>query len=173
MLRNKKTDAWRSRRLWLQVAMGMLVAPHTFMAHADPDIGQPLPRLDIALIDGTIISGRELQEKVVIYLFWATWCPICIGEMKNYQALRNEYKESGLEVLALSLDQDPGEVRKFLSHNRYDIPMAMRSDAFRQAFGDIRGTPTLFIVDRRGIVRFKHLGAISPKDLGRIVEKLL
>lgn len=77
------------------------------------------------------------------------------------------------EVLALSLDQEPGEVKEFLAHNRYSIPMAMRSDAFRQAFGDIRGTPTLFIVDRRGVVRFKHLGAIPPGDLGRIVEKLL
>ncbi|WP_313952162.1 TlpA disulfide reductase family protein [Accumulibacter sp.] len=149
------------------------MAPHALTAHANGNVGQPLPLLNIELIDGTRITGRQLQGKIVVYLFWATWCPICVGEMESYQALRNAYKDKGLEVLALSLDQEAGDVKAFVSRNPYDLPMAMRSDAVREAFGDIRGTPTVFVVDRTGILRFKHLGGISPENLGRIVEQLL
>ncbi|MEF8730700.1 MAG: TlpA disulfide reductase family protein [Candidatus Accumulibacter meliphilus] len=173
MLKTTRTAPPGSRRAWLQFAMATLVTPWVFSAHADLEIGQPVQALDIELIDGTLTTADQWRSKTVIYLFWATWCPICVGEMAAYQALRNRHKSQGLELLALALDQEVSEVRAFAADVGYDFPMAMRSDAVRGAFGDIRGTPTVFIVDRRGIVGFKHLGAIAPDDLGRIVETLL
>ena len=110
---------------------------------------------------------------MVVYLFWATWCPVCVSEMPHFQTLLNKFRNRGLEVLALSLDRDADDVRAFRARNRYTLPMAMRSDALRDAFGDIRGTPTIFIVDRKRMVSLKHLGTLMPDELEHAVTLLL
>ncbi len=173
MPKDQKTDIWRFRRRWMQVAMGALIAPRAFAAPSGLEVGREAPRPDVKLIDGNIISGRQLQGKAVVYLFWATWCPVCVAEIAHYEALRNKYKERGLEVLALSLDEEPGAVKAFRARNPYTLPMAMRSDALREVFGNIRGTPTILFVDRAGLLRLKHLGPIAPDELEYIVTLML
>lgn len=173
MLINQKRDTKKSRRLWLKLAMGILVAPCALAAQADPNVSHSIHQLDITLIDGSVISRSQLQGKVVIYLFWATWCPVCVGEMGRFEALRNKYKEQGLELLAISLDRDADEVRAFRARKQYQLPMAMRSDELRHNFGNIRGTPTIFIVDRTSTLRVKHLGAFPAQELERMVATLL
>lgn len=162
-----------SRRQWLQLAVGLLIAPQVVgEAHA-VESGQTIPVLDVALIDGSTWAGKEQQGKVIVYLFWATWCPVCVGEMRHYQALRDKFKERGLEILALSLDSDAQDVMTFRANHPYDLPMAMRTSVIRKTFGDIRGTPTLFIADRKGVIGFKHMGAIGKTELEQQVNDLL
>jgi thiol-disulfide isomerase/thioredoxin len=172
MIRNQGKVAGTLRRQWLQVAMGLLIAPLAMATRANSQ-GQRLPPMDITLLDGSVMMHRKLQDKVLVFLFWATWCPVCVSEMPHYEALRSKYKDRGLEVLALSLDRDVDEVRAFLARNFYSLPMAMRSDALRDAFGNIRGTPTVFIADRKRIVRLMHLGVLAPDELENAVTGLL
>lgn len=170
---DQKTKADKSRRLWLQIAIGSLIAPCAISAQSAISVGQPVPLLDLVLIDGTAMLRNQLSGKVTIYLFWATWCPVCVQEMDHYQALHNKYKDRGIEVLALSLDQEENDVKKFLANKHFDLKIAMRTDTVRRAFGNIQGTPTVFVTDRNGTLRFKHLGAISREDLEQKVAQLL
>lgn len=170
---DRKTRINPSRRLWLQIAMGALIAPRAVAARSSLSVGQAIPPFDVVLVDGAAMPRQQLRGKVAIYLFWATWCPVCVSEMAHYQALHDQYHGRGLALLALSLDSEVGDVRAFRARQPYTLPMAMRSDALRQVFGDIRGTPTVFIADRNGILRVKHLGALAPDELEHMVGGLL
>jgi len=107
------------------------------------EAGQPAPKLDTKLIDGKVLAASQTEGKVVVQLFWATWCPICASELPGFQKLYTAYKPRGLEIIAVSLDRDPGEVKEFWRAHGYTFPVAMRSDTIRQGYGRIVGVPTL------------------------------
>ncbi len=156
-----------------QFVAALLLGICSLTAHADLEEGQAAPRLDTVLIDGKILTSRQTEGKVVVQLFWATWCPICASELPGFQKLHDTYKSRGLEIIAVSLDRNPGEVTEFLRANGYTFPVAMRSDDLRQGYGRIVGTPTLYLIDRKGTVRLKHLGHMTYDELKEQVKALL
>lgn len=143
------------------------------VALADLEPGQTLPRLDIELLDGETLAASQLAGKPVAYLFWATWCHVCRAELPSYQKLYAKYQARGFRVVALSLDESAAEAKHFWAIAGYSFPVAMRTDALREAFGGIRGTPTLYVVDREGRLVKKQLGDIDPRELEAIVKQLL
>ena len=158
-----------SRVLWIPVQwaalrwcaalllMTALLAPGASAAQLQA--GDSAPRLDIQLLDGSTLPAKALEGKVVVSMFWATWCHICVADMPKMQQLHETYGARGLVILAISLDRDREEVLHFLGATKYSFAVAMRSGAMREEYGSIRGTPTYFIADRRGVVRMHHLGA--------------
>lgn len=157
------------RKAVLIVVFGLF----SLSASADLDTGDASPRLDIELIGGNVLSTGQFKGKVVVYMIWATWCPICVHEMPEFQKVYDRYKPRGLEIVALSLDDDAGKVASFWRSNGYTFPVAMRSDEARQGFGTIKGTPTLFIVDRKGTVAYKYLGGMPDGELEQRIKALL
>lgn len=145
----------------------------SFAVRADLGAGDDAPRLDIELVGGKTLAASQLDGKVVVYMFWATWCPICVSELPDFQKVYNVHNARGLEIVALSLDENAGKVAKFWRGNGYTFPVAMRSDAVRYYFGNIKGTPTTFIVDRKGKVAYKHLGGMPDGELEKRIEALL
>ncbi len=154
----------------LAVIVLSLSAP---MAFADLEPGQTLPRLDIELLGGETLTATQLAGKPVAYLFWATWCHVCRGELPSYQKLHAQYQARGFRVIALSLDESAADVKKFWADAGYSFPVAMRSDALRDAFGDIKGTPTLYVIDREGRLVKKQLGDIDAGELEQLIKRLL
>ena len=142
-------------------------------ALADLEPGQMLPRLDIELLDGETLTANQLAGKPVAYLFWATWCHVCRAELPTYQKLHAQYQARGFRVVALSLDESATVAKRFWAITGYTFPVAMRSDALREAFGGIKGTPTLYVVDRAGRLVKKQLGDIDPAELEAIIKQLL
>lgn len=153
--------------------LAILLSLAASMAFADLGPGQTLPPLDISLLDGKTLTSTELTGKPAAYLFWATWCPICREELPAYQQLQVRYQARGFRVIALSLDKSESEVKRFWADAGYTIPVAMRTDELRDAFGDIRGTPTLYLIDRKGRLVKKHLGGISAAELEAMIKQLL
>ncbi|PKO72184.1 MAG: hypothetical protein CVU20_03275 [Betaproteobacteria bacterium HGW-Betaproteobacteria-14] len=157
------------RNAFIVLLLGMLA----LTARADLGQGDRAPWLDIDLIGGKTLAASQLDGKVVVYMIWATWCPICLHELPEFQKVHDRYKSRGLEIVALSLDDSAGKVADFWRHHGYTFPVAMRSDEARQGFGNIKGTPTIFIVDRKGKVAYKHLGGMPDGELEKRIEALL
>ncbi|HUX23873.1 MAG TPA: TlpA disulfide reductase family protein [Burkholderiales bacterium] len=151
----------------------LLFSTFALTAHADLQEGQAAPKLDATLIDGKVLTARQTEGKVVVQLFWATWCPICASELPEFQKLYDTYKPRDLEIIAVSLDRDPAEVNEFWRAHGYTFPVAMRSDTIRQGYGRIVGVPTLYIIDRKGIVRLKHLGHLTGDEIEAQIKALL
>ena len=144
------------------------------VAHAeDLQVGQTAPKLDTVLVDGRKLPARQQEGKVVLQYFWATWCPICRGELPQLQKLYEAYQPRGLEIIAQSLDDDRSAVLEFWRERGYTFPVAMRSGETRAGFGPIKGTPTLFLIDRRGTVRLRQLGTLPDGALEAQVKALL
>lgn len=135
--------------------------------------GKPAPQLDLKLLNGKILTGRQLQGKVVVQMYWATWCPYCRADLPELQRLYQQQHSRGLEIVALSIDESEKTVREFWKGKNYTFPSAMRSNAFFEHYGRIGTTPTYFIIDREGIVRHRINGAPVPGVIGQLVEKLL
>src|SRR5690349_3905859 len=77
------------------------------MDGAGPQVGRQVPDFELVTITGQKTRFSELQKKVVLVNFWATWCPPCMLEMKSVRDLREAYKDRGFEVVGIDLDDDP------------------------------------------------------------------
>ena len=60
------------------------------------------------------VSLKSLRGKVVFLNFWATWCIPCREEMPTMEKLHKEFKNRGLEVVAVNIKEDKKDVRKFV-----------------------------------------------------------
>ncbi len=160
----------RSLRWVLAAVIPLLLA---LSAHAQPREGHRLPRIDTELLDGRVVTAESLQGKVVVHMFWATWCTICLAELPDIQALHEKLGTQGLEVIALSVDRRRDDVIAFWQEHRYGFLVAMRTLQAREAFGDLTGTPTFLVSDRQGIVRARRTGIFAPGELERLIARLL
>lgn len=136
-------------------------------------VGDPAPRDDVTLVDGSILRDRDTSDKVVLTVFWATWCHICMRELPEFQKLRDRHHANGFEVLAISVDSDSLPVEDYLERSGLTFPVAMRTEALKSAWGPVQGTPLLYLTDRKGILRVRHLGAADLGELERTVVTLL
>jgi len=137
------------------------------------EIDQPAPELDVRLLSGKVLKAKDLRGKVVINMLWATWSPAARMELPEIQRLYQAHREKGLEVVALSIDENVGEVRDFWRKRGYSLPVAMRSEAFFERYGRVSTTPMFYVVDRQGVLRHRIAGPISPEKLEAILKPLL
>ena len=148
------------------------VRDHAYAAEI-AQVDRPAPELDVRLLGGKLLKAKELRGKVVVNVIWATWSPAARMELRDVQRLYREYRDKGLEVVALSIDENPGEVREFWSKRGYSFPVAMRSDAFFDHYGRVSTTPMFYIVDRQGTLRHRVAGTIGPEKLEALLKPLL
>jgi thiol-disulfide isomerase/thioredoxin len=137
------------RRLWIACFVA-LCAPAWGTAGAEP---RAAPPVTATLLDGTRFSLAEHGGKVVVINFWATWCAPCRAEMPALEAFYRKYRDSGLVILAISLDEpgDAGAVRDVM--RSYTFPAALSAHARYRGLGRIWRVPMTFVVDRRGRLR--------------------
>lgn len=125
------------------------------------------------LIDGRVLDSAHFDDKAVLVLMWATWCPNCLASLPHHARLYDAYRDKGFELLALSVDEDAAEVRGFLASNPYGFPVAMRTAAHRAVLGSIIGTPTLILLARDGRVAWRHLGEASYDEIELQLQSVL
>lgn len=109
--------------------------------------------------DGQEIKLADLQGKVVFINFWATWCPPCIAEMPSVNALYEQFKANP-QIVFLTVDADakPDKAKQFLDKNNYSLPLFTIASTIPASV--YSGTlPTTVIIDKKGMVVFKHEGA--------------
>jgi peroxiredoxin len=153
----------------------LFVAALLFAGAAQAQIqpGEAVPAFATRLLDGRDFPAAARKGKVLLVVFWATWCPACQKELPELQRLYDKYRERGFEILALSVDADRYTVEEFWKDHEYDFPAAMRAPAHTQVFGAVKGTPTLYLIDRKGILRLARLGAPGAAQLEAALKPLL
>jgi thiol-disulfide isomerase/thioredoxin len=117
--------------------------------------GQPLPRLTELKLDGTV---PDLSGKVVLLDFWASWCAPCKASFPAMADLQKRFADRGLVILAVSVDDDARAYSRFVERQKPPFTTVRDSGHKLVASLSAPAMPTSFLVDRRGIVRFRHEG---------------
>jgi thiol-disulfide isomerase/thioredoxin len=128
-------------------------------------VGQPL-KLKGAAADGREIDVQRMKGNVVLIDFWATWCGPCLGEVPRMKSLYGKFHERGFEIIGVSLDEKQETLKAFLEKNPTPWPQHWIKSWSR--FG-INSIPTLWLVDKKGIVRDVN----AREGLEQKVERLL
>jgi peroxiredoxin len=145
-----------------------------FFAAATIESGAKAPDWKLKDLQGKDVSSTDFKGKVVVIDFWATWCTPCRGEIPGYVELQKKYKDQGLVIVGLSVDQGgAGLVKKFVQEYKVNYPVVLADDGVVSAFGGVEAIPTTFVLDRSGKVAHKKVGAVATEDFEKILVPLL
>ncbi|PLX32184.1 MAG: hypothetical protein C0600_03495 [Ignavibacteria bacterium] len=137
-------------------------------------VGEKAPAFSLKDKDGNTVTLASLEGKVVVLNFWATWCPPCRAEIPDFKKVYQNYREKGVEIIGVSLDQKGwSAVRPFLKKWDINYPVVLGDAKIARAYGNIRSIPTTFIIDREGTITDSHVGAMSEDMLIKTFKKLL
>jgi peroxiredoxin len=133
------------------------------------------PESTFVLLDGSKKSTADLQGKVTLVNFWATSCTTCVAEMPEIVATYNKYNSQGFDTLAVAMSYDPPSyVVNFAETRKLPFQVAIdNTGSVAKAWGDVRLTPSTFIVNKRGEIVKTYVGAPNFPELHRLIEKLL
>jgi thiol-disulfide isomerase/thioredoxin len=132
-------------------------------------VDNPAPEFTARSMDGSTISLRDFEGRVVIVNFWTTWCPSCVAELPVLQEVDQRYSDQEVVVLAVDIGERESDVRRFLDDNDLDLTVLLdRSEEIAYAY-NIRSIPTAIIVDPYGEIDAVHLGAASASQLDEYI----
>jgi peroxiredoxin len=136
----------------------------------------PLPEFSLPDLSGKQHSIKEWQGKVLVINFWATWCPPCLKEMPEFEAMQNEFSDKGLQFVGIALD-DLEPIKEFIASKKITYPILLGEDQgtkLAHDLGNIVNTvPFTVIVDKKGLVTKSHMGELSREQLLETVTPLL
>lgn len=100
-------------------------------------------------LEGKSWTLKNLQGKVVLVNFWATWCPPCRKEMPDLDALYKQFRKQGLVILAIS-DEDAAKVKPFIAEKGISYTVLLDPSRKVNTLFNVMGIPKMFVYDRSG-----------------------
>jgi peroxiredoxin len=126
-------------------------------------------------VNGADVKLTDYKGKVVLLNFWATWCGPCKLEIPEFVEAYERYRDRGLVILGVLSEDDPSpqELQTFMADFKMNYPVFREHQQLAAANGELWALPTSFIIDRRGAICTKHMGAMSKEMLEREIKGLL
>jgi peroxiredoxin len=157
------------------VALGVYAAMHRSGRNHVTAISVLPAAPDLAMTDlnGGTLHTANYKGKVVLVNFWAAWCTPCAEEVPQFMALEKKYHDRGLQVIGVSVEDDPGELRDFYRKYQMNYPVAPADIKIADAFGGVLGLPTTFVIGKDSLIHGKHNGTTDFSALEQEVVALL
>jgi len=128
-------------------------------------------------VDGGSFAMSDVQGKVLLIDFWATWCGPCVAELPNIRRAYDNYHEQGLDVVGISLDDDKGSLAKFLEKHDEPWPQIFSEEPGKTGFNNplaksygINSIPSIHLVDQQGKIL---ASGIRGDGIDRAIAKAL
>ncbi len=139
-------------------------------------VGDTVPSFKARTIDGTkSIAVDDYRGKVVLIDFWASWCPPCLKSLPKYNELRREIGTSDFEIVAVNVDENTEDAKKFLAKHPVSYPIAKDPKGVLPGVFGVKAMPTSYLVDKNGVVKYVH-AAFKEGDIEKLrveIEKLI
>jgi peroxiredoxin len=140
------------------------------------------PEFSLTDAEGKPIDLASYRGKVVLLDFWATWCGGCKLEIPWYMEFDTKYKQQGLAVIGVSMDEDGWKsVRPFLEQKKdpetggntaMKYPVVIGNDSLAKQY-NLTSMPMTLLIDREGKIALSHTGVVNKDDFEGHIRQLL
>jgi peroxiredoxin len=131
---------------------------------ATPETRRRAPDFTLDDASGNPIRLSEFRGRVVLLSFWATWCVPCNTELPWFMKFQETYKDRGLAVLGVSLDDDGWKsVKPYIGGMKVNYPVMIASGDIVSRYGGLASLPVTLIIDKSGRIAVTHIG-LCPKN---------
>jgi peroxiredoxin len=166
-------------------ALALLVVPlmlHTARlesrstsAPAAPHKSEGIANLDLTFKDmnGAEVRLADYKGQVILLNVWATWCGPCELEIPELVEAYSKYKDRGVVILGVSLDDPAETLRAYAPKKQMNYPVLLWEDAFEDAYGPIVGVPITFFIGRDGTISRRHFGPVTKERIDQEIKALL
>lgn len=139
-------------------------------------VGRPAPAFELEALDGRRVALRDLRGRPLVINFWASWCTECRKEHPLLMAAHERFGDR-IAFLGIVFQDSAGNVRDYLVEMG-DVKNGsypnLKDPGARVAIDyGVYGVPETFFVDRRGVVRAKRIGRVTPEILETELPLLL
>jgi cytochrome c biogenesis protein CcmG/thiol:disulfide interchange protein DsbE len=136
-------------------------------------VGALAPGFSLPDFQGGHVDLSAYRGKLILLDFWATWCDPCRDEVPHFVELQEKYRDQGLQIIGISMDDGPEPVREFFQKYKMNYPVAMGNAKIGEAYGGILGLPIAFLLGRDGRIYSKHIGATDVSVFEKEIVNLL
>lgn len=136
----------------------------------------PIKDFELSTIDGRKIKLSDLKGKVVMLNFWATWCSPCAYEIPAMVNIYNKFKNQGLEILGVSVDDADLRPQVLAFTNKHGVNFPIFHDSQISELYNVTGYPTSIFIGKQGVIRYQYEGFNADqgeRDLTVVIEELL
>jgi len=135
-------------------------------------LGKPAPQFKTPLLDGGEIDlAAHKGKNIVILDFWATWCGPCRLSMPILSEVAKSYKDKGVLLFAVNLEEDPDTIKKYLEKQSLTVTVALDEDGSVVELYSVEAIPTTVIVGKDGTIQSVHIGI--SEDMKEKLQKEL
>ena len=122
------------------------------------------------LDDKELDLGTFAKDKVTLFVFSATWCPSCREEIPILNDFYKKFKDKGLNVLSIDIQERKQKVSSFAEKYRIKYPVTLDTYANVARRYNVEGIPLNIIMDKSGVIRYKEHKPPSKKFLMKLLE---
>lgn len=136
------------------------------------EIGDIAPDFQLQTLDGETVKLSDYRGQRVMLNFWATWCPPCRAEMPDMEAF---YQANDVAIVAVNLTETEAnlnDVAEFTESFNLTFPIFLDEKNEVAITYQIRPIPTSYMIDSKGIIRYKALGALNYEMMVAEFEKM-
>jgi peroxiredoxin len=137
--------------------------------------GNLAPDFELVTTEGKHIKLSELRGKRLIVNMWATWCPPCKAEVPELERFYEEHHNEGIEILAVDLtdsEKRSADVATFIKDYKITYPVVLDERGEVAKKYQVTSIPTTYVINSKGIIQQKYIGALSDQSLKEIFEKM-
>ncbi|SJM92488.1 periplasmic thioredoxin of cytochrome c-type biogenesis [Crenothrix polyspora] len=144
------------------LALGLKLKPSEIPS---PLIGKPVPAFSAPKLDDPSqnLSPADLKGQVWLFNVWASWCVSCREE---HEVLTQFSGQKAVTIIGLNYKDDPAAAKNWLQSlgNPYNVSIMDQDGRIGIDWG-VYGVPETFVVDKQGIVRYKHTGPVNAEQI--------
>lgn len=144
------------------------------LAGCSTDTPVKLTGITVQTLDGQPVDLAQIKGKPTAITFWATTCPGCVEEIPHMEALEKKFGPKGVQVIGMAMSYDELDQLRVMVKEK-GITYTVWHDntgAAATAFGPVRLTPTFFVLDSAGVIRYQKIGPFDEQRVDQLLTQL-
>lgn len=135
------------------------------------DAGSPAPDFELPGTQSAVTLSK-IRGKVIYLDFWASWCGPCRESFPWMNSMQAKYKDRGLQVIAINLDANNDDAKKFLSQHSAQFTVLFDPKGITPRQYGVKGMPSSFLISKDGKILVQHKG-FNNADRAELEQKIL